>query len=152
MSAISIDSAGGVHVNLGACIGAQKIASANDEKPAADEVVTNSTMEPPAAKLPTVVAIQQTARLTCEFVVIRSVEVKKARDAAKLGRQAMAEVMKQQSIPFVRKVRKDDTAGWVEVTFDESQPIDEELDTYWCDIYATRVSWTGFGSCPAGPA
>ena len=135
MAAISINSAGGVSVNIDELVNAQKVPTANDEKPAADGVEDISAAKPAAAKQPTIVALNQTARLTCEFVVIRSGEVNKARDAAKLGRRAMAEVMKQQSVPFVRKVRKDDAAGWVEVTFDESHPIDEELDTYWCENF-----------------
>ena len=135
MAAISINSAGGVHVNLDELVNAQKIPTANEEKQAADGVVDNSTEKPAAAQQPTVVAIKQTARLSSEFVVVRSGEVKKARDAANLGRRAMAEIVKQQSVRFVRKFSKDDSAGWVEVVFDDSLPIDEPLDQYWCENF-----------------
>ena len=115
MAAININSTGGVSVNIDELINAQKIATANDEKPAADDGVHISAEEPAAAKQSTVVALTQTARLTSEFIVIRCVDVKRPREAAKLGRRAMADVMKNQSVPFVRKATKDDSAGWVEV-------------------------------------
>ena len=127
---------------------AKKSRTENDEKPAADSVESILSAQPAAGKQPTVVALTQTARLTSEFVVIRSVETKKARDAAQLGRRAMADIMKNQSVQFVRKAIKDDSAGWVEVVFDESQPIDAELDTYWCeqliDVHPTLSNYKHF--------
>ena len=57
MASIKINSAGGVSVNIDELINAQKIPTANEEKPAADEVVHISTEEPAAAKQSTVVAL-----------------------------------------------------------------------------------------------